>query len=235
MTAFSTLNVLPPAQLTNLNELGYLTMTPVQAAALPAILAGKDVRVQAKTGSGKTAAFGLGLLQQIDASLFQTQALVLCPTRELADQVAGELRRLARFLPNTKILTLCGGQPFGMQRDSLQHAPHIIVATPGRLLDHLQKGTVSLDALNTLVMDEADRMLDMGFSDAIDDVIRYAPASRQTLLFSATCRKPSPQSADECNAILWRLKLTQQMLCHPLNNNFMRHPVKAKFLCCNGY
>ena len=186
MTAFSTLNVLPPAQLTNLNELGYLTMTPVQAAALPAILAGKDVRVQAKTGSGKTAAFGLGLLQQIDASLFQTQALVLCPTRELADQVAGELRRLARFLPNTKILTLCGGQPFGMQRDSLQHAPHIIVATPGRLLDHLQKGTVSLDALNTLVMDEADRMLDMGFSDAIDDVIRFAPASRQTLLFSAT-------------------------------------------------
>ena len=96
MTAFSTLNVLPPAQLTNLNELGYLTMTPVQDAALPAILAGKDVRVQAKTGSGKTAAFGLGLLQQIDASLFQTQALVLCPTRELADQVAGELRRLAR-------------------------------------------------------------------------------------------------------------------------------------------
>ncbi len=235
MTAFSTLNVLPPAQLTNLNELGYLTMTPVQAAALPAILAGKDVRVQAKTGSGKTAAFGLGLLQQIDASLFQTQALVLCPTRELADQVAGELRRLARFLPNTKILTLCGGQPFGMQRDSLQHAPHIIVATPGRLLDHLQKGTVSLDALNTLVMDEADRMLDMGFSDAIDDVIRFAPVSRQTLLFSATCRKPSPQSADECNAILWRLKLTQQMLCHPLNNNFMRHPAKAKFLCCNGY
>lgn len=186
MTAFSTLNVLPAAQLDNLNELGYLTMTPVQAAALPAILEGRDVRVQAKTGSGKTAAFGLGLLQHIDASLFQTQSLVLCPTRELADQVAGELRRLARFLPNTKILTLCGGQPFGAQRDSLQHAPHIIVATPGRLLDHLQKGTVSLDALSTLVMDEADRMLDMGFSDAIDEVIRFAPAGRQTLLFSAT-------------------------------------------------
>ncbi|HCA7077809.1 TPA: ATP-dependent RNA helicase DbpA [Citrobacter sedlakii] len=186
MTAFSTLNVLPAAQLDNLNELGYLSMTPVQAAALPAILAGQDVRVQAKTGSGKTAAFGLGLLQHIDAALFKTQSLVLCPTRELADQVAGELRRLARFLPNTKILTLCGGQPFGAQRDSLQHAPHIIVATPGRLLDHLQKGTVSLDALSTLVMDEADRILDMGFSDAIDEVIRFAPASRQTLLFSAT-------------------------------------------------
>ena len=186
MTAFSTLTVLPAAQLANLNELGYLSMTPVQAAALPAILAGKDVRVQAKTGSGKTAAFGLGLLQHIDPARFETQSLVLCPTRELADQVAGELRRLARCLPNIKILMLCGGQPFGAQRDSLQHAPHIIVATPGRLLDHLQKGTVSLDALQTLVMDEADRMLDMGFSDAIDEVIRFAPADRQTLLFSAT-------------------------------------------------
>ncbi|WAH52784.1 ATP-dependent RNA helicase DbpA [Pseudescherichia vulneris] len=186
MTAFSTLNTLPTAQLDNLNELGYHTMTPVQAAALPAILAGQDVRVQAKTGSGKTAAFGLGLLQHIDASRFLTQSLILCPTRELADQVANELRRLARYMPNIKILTLCGGQPFGAQRDSLQHAPHIIVATPGRLLDHLQKGTVNLDALQTLVMDEADRMLDMGFSDAIDEVIRFAPASRQTLLFSAT-------------------------------------------------
>ncbi|KNC09227.1 ATP-dependent RNA helicase DbpA [Klebsiella sp. RIT-PI-d] len=186
MTAFSTLNVLPAAQLENLTELGYLSMTPVQAAALPAILAGKDVRVQAKTGSGKTAAFGLGLLQHVDAGRFQTQSLVLCPTRELADQVASELRRLARFLPNIKILTLCGGQPFGAQRDSLQHAPHIIVATPGRLLDHLQKNTVSLEALQSLVMDEADRMLDMGFSEAIDEVIRFAPASRQTLLFSAT-------------------------------------------------
>jgi len=186
VTAFSTLNVLPAAQLDNLNGLGYLTMTPVQAAALPAILEGRDVRVQAKTGSGKTATFGLGLLQHIDASLYKTQSLVLCPTRELADQVAVELRRLARFLPNTKILTLCGGQPFGAQRDSLQHAPHIIVATPGRLLDHLQKGTVSLDALQTLVLDEADRMLDMGFSEAIDEVTRFAPPSRQTMLFSAT-------------------------------------------------
>lgn len=186
VTAFSALNALPDAQLANLSELGYHTMTPVQAAALPAILAGKDVRAQAKTGSGKTAAFGLGLLQHIDASQFVTQSLVLCPTRELADQVARELRRLARFLPNIKILTLCGGQPFGVQRDSLAHAPHIIVATPGRLLDHLEKGTVTLDALQTLVLDEADRMLDMGFADAIDDVIRKAPARRQTLLFSAT-------------------------------------------------
>lgn len=186
MTSFSTLNVLPAEQIANLNELGYLSMTPVQAAALPAILAGKDVRAQAKTGSGKTAAFGLGLLQHIDASQFITQSLVLCPTRELADQVAKELRRLARYMPNIKILTLCGGQPFGVQRDSLIHAPHVIVATPGRLLDHLKKETVRLDALQTLVLDEADRMLDMGFADAIDEVISHAPAKRQTLLFSAT-------------------------------------------------
>ncbi|SQC92374.1 ATP-independent RNA helicase dbpA [Cedecea neteri] len=186
VTAFSALNALPEAQLANLSELGYHEMTPVQEAALPAILAGKDVRAQAKTGSGKTAAFGLGLLQHIDASQFLTQSLVLCPTRELADQVAKELRRLARYMPNIKILTLCGGQPFGVQRDSLQHAPHIIVATPGRLLDHLKKETVKLDALQTLVLDEADRMLDMGFADAIDEVIAHAPAKRQTLLFSAT-------------------------------------------------
>jgi ATP-dependent RNA helicase DbpA len=186
VTSFAELNALPAEQLENLNELGYLTMTPVQAAALPAILAGKDVRAQAKTGSGKTAAFGLGLLQHIDASQFITQSLVLCPTRELADQVAKELRRLARYMPNIKVLTLCGGLPFSVQRDSLIHAPHIIVATPGRLLDHLKKETVSLAALQTLVLDEADRMLDMGFADAIDEVIAHAPAKRQTLLFSAT-------------------------------------------------
>jgi ATP-independent RNA helicase DbpA len=186
VTSFADLNALPAEQLANLNELGYQTMTPVQAAALPAILAGKDVRAQAKTGSGKTAAFGLGLLQHIDASQFLTQSLVLCPTRELADQVAKELRRLARYMPNIKVLTLCGGLPFSVQRDSLIHAPHIIVATPGRLLDHLKKETVSLDAMQTLVLDEADRMLDMGFADAIDEVIAHAPAKRQTLLFSAT-------------------------------------------------
>nr|WP_314268073.1 ATP-dependent RNA helicase DbpA [uncultured Moellerella sp.] len=186
MTSFAELNALPAEQLTNLNELGYLAMTPIQAAALPAILAGKDVRAQAKTGSGKTAAFGLGLLQNIDAKQFNTQSLVLCPTRELADQVANELRRLARYLPNIKVLTLCGGVPFSVQRDSLIHPAHIIVATPGRLLDHLKRETVKLDALQTLVLDEADRMLDMGFVDAIDEVIASMPAQRQTLLFSAT-------------------------------------------------
>lgn len=190
--------------------------------------------MQAKTGSGKTAAFGLGLLQHIDAALFQTQSLVLCPTRELADQVAGELRRLARFLPNTKILTLCGGQPFGAQRDSLQHAPHIIVATPGRLLDHLQKGTVSLEALNTLVMDEADRMLDMGFSDAIDEVIRFAPASRQTLLFSAT----RPEAIAAISGRVQQNPLTIEIdtvdALPAIEQQFLKPPHTAKFRCCKS-
>lgn len=177
---------LPAAQLANLAELGYAAMTPVQAAALPAILQGQDVRAKAQTGSGKTAAFGIGLLDGINVAQVATQALVLCPTRELADQVSKELRRLARFTQNVKILTLCGGQPMGPQLDSLVHAPHIVVGTPGRVQEHLRKKTLLLDALKLLVLDEADRMLDMGFSEAIDDVIGYTPAQRQTLLFSAT-------------------------------------------------
>ncbi|MGA7507851.1 MAG: ATP-dependent RNA helicase DbpA [Erwinia billingiae] len=186
MTSFATLTALPASQIDNLNELGYHTMTPVQAAALPAILEGKDVRAQAKTGSGKTAAFGLGVLHRIDVTQFVTQSLVLCPTRELADQVAKELRRLARFAANIKILTLCGGQPMGAQRDSLVHAPHIVVGTPGRILDHLKRETLKLDQIGTLVLDEADRMLEMGFREDIEEIIQYCPASRQTLLFSAT-------------------------------------------------
>ncbi|KEY58881.1 ATP-dependent RNA helicase DbpA [Serratia sp. DD3] len=177
---------LPAEQLANLNELGYAEMTPVQAAALPAILQGQDVRAQAKTGSGKTAAFGIGVLDKINIPLVATQALILCPTRELADQVSKELRRLARFAQNIKILTLCGGQPLGPQLDSLVHAPHIVVGTPGRVQEHLRKKTLILDAMQVLVLDEADRMLDMGFADEIDQVISYTPASRQTLLFSAT-------------------------------------------------
>ena len=186
MTAFSTLTQLPASQLDNLREMGFDAMTPIQAASLPAILEGRDVRAQAKTGSGKTAAFGIGLLQRIDISRFQTQALVLCPTRELADQVSNVLRQLARFTRNIKILTLCGGQPMSAQRDSLVHAPHIVVGTPGRILDHLKRDNLDLGQLQTLVLDEADRMLEMGFRDDMEAIIGFTPETRQTLLFSAT-------------------------------------------------
>ncbi|MGP9800294.1 ATP-dependent RNA helicase DbpA [Rheinheimera sp. NSM] len=184
-TSFSSLN-LPDALVSNLNDLGYSSMTEIQAQALPAILAGKDVIGQAKTGSGKTAAFGLGLLAKLDVKYFRVQALVLCPTRELADQVAGELRKLARSIHNIKILTLCGGVPIGPQIGSLEHGAHIIVGTPGRVIDHLDKDRLRLDDLTTLVLDEADRMLEMGFQADLDAVIAKAPTARQTLLFSAT-------------------------------------------------
>ncbi len=161
-------------------------MTPIQAQSLPAILKGRDLLAQAKTGSGKTAAFAIGLLHKLEAKTYLTQSLVLCPTRELADQVSKEIRRLARAIPNTKILTLCGGKPIVPQLASLEHSPHIVVGTPGRILKHLGKGSLKLDSLNMLVLDEADRMLDMGFHEDIMRIIDFMPRQRQTLLFSAT-------------------------------------------------
>ncbi|WP_371911747.1 ATP-dependent RNA helicase DbpA [Pseudomonas sp. ok272] len=172
--------------LANLDSLGYAQMTPIQAQSLPVILKGMDLIAQAKTGSGKTAAFGIGLLNPINPRFFGCQALVICPTRELADQVAKEIRRLARAEDNIKVLTLCGGVAFGPQIGSLEHGAHIIVGTPGRIQQHLRKGSLILHGLNTLILDEADRMLDMGFYDSIEEIIAQTPERRQTLLFSAT-------------------------------------------------
>ncbi|MBI1673033.1 ATP-dependent RNA helicase DbpA [Shewanella sp. DW31] len=183
--AFSTLK-LKPELLENLSSMGYNEMTPIQAQSLPPILAGQDVIGQGKTGSGKTAAFGLGLLNKLDVKRFRIQTLVLCPTRELADQVAQEIRTLARGIHNVKVLTLCGGVPMGPQVGSLEHGAHIIVGTPGRIVDHLDRNRLDLSNLNMLVLDEADRMLEMGFQPALDAIIEQAPRERQTLLFSAT-------------------------------------------------
>lgn len=178
--------MLSAEQTENLVSLGYETLTPVQQKSLPTILHGDDVIVQAKTGSGKTVAFGLGLLEAINPRFFGAQGLVLCPTRELADQVAKEIRKLARCIPNIKCVVLCGGKPLRVQADSLEHGAHIIVGTPGRIKDHLDRQTLDITQITTLVLDEADRMLDMGFQDDIEDIISYTPTNRQTLLFSAT-------------------------------------------------
>ena len=183
--SFSSL-VLKESLLNNLSSLGYESMTPIQAQSLPIMLAGNDVIAQAKTGSGKTAAFGLSLLHHLHVEHFAVQALVLCPTRELAEQVSQALRRLARLMPNVKILNLSGGMPMKPQLDSLRHGAHIIVGTPGRVQKHLDKNSLSLEKLQTLILDEADRMLDMGFFEAIKAVIAFCPKRRQTLLFSAT-------------------------------------------------
>jgi len=183
--SFSTLP-LPPAMLANLAQLGYTGMTPIQAASLPLALAGHDLIAQAKTGSGKTAAFALALLANLNVRRFAVQSLVLCPTRELAEQVTLEVRRLARAEDHVKVLTLCGGTVVRNQLASLEHGAHIVVGTPGRIMDLLERGNLKLDALNTLVLDEADRMLDMGFFDDIATVVKQCPKQRQTLLFSAT-------------------------------------------------
>lgn len=177
---------LSSAMLDNLKTLGFEAPTPIQQVTVPAVLEGRDVIAMARTGSGKTAAFGIGMIERLDVKRFSVQALVLCPTRELADQVASALRELARARHNIKILTLCGGTPLGPQIGSLSHGAHIVVGTPGRIQDHLDKETLSLDRVQMLVLDEADRMLDMGFQDAVESIVSRCPERRQTLLFSAT-------------------------------------------------
>ena len=180
---------LAPATLQNLEQLGYTQMTPIQAASLPLTLAGQDLIAQASTGSGKTAAFGLPLIERLQTAGSPSaaiQAVVLWPTRELADQVTQEIRRLARARQNVKVVTLCGGVALRGQTLSLEHGADVVVGTPGRILDHLERGSLSLAGVNTLVLDEADRMLDMGFFDDIAKVVRQCAKDRQTLLFSAT-------------------------------------------------
>ena len=184
-TSFTALK-LSPAMLRNLYELKYTVMTPIQQQSIPSILEKKDVMAQAKTGSGKTAAFGIGLLENMDTSRYRVQSLILCPTRELAEQVTGELRRLARFQHNIKLVTLTGGVPIFKQEHSLAHQAHIAVGTPGRVLKLLQKEKLSLREVKTIVLDDADRMLEMGFIDQVEEIISYAPKTRQTLCFSAT-------------------------------------------------
>ena len=175
------------AELTSvLAELGFDQLTPIQEASLPALLEGRDLVGQSQTGSGKTAAFALPILQKIDLGTRMVQALVLCPTRELGAQVAREIRRLGRKLNGLQVLDLAGGQPFRPQAEALARGVHVVVGTPGRLLDHVNRQTLHLGALQTLVLDEADRMLDMGFLDEVGQVIQATPPARQTVLFSAT-------------------------------------------------
>jgi len=174
------------AMLKNLNDLGYKQATPIQAKALPFSLNKQDVLAKAKTGSGKTVAFGLPILLELKKNQSNISSLVLTPTRELANQVAEQLRKLARFRENTKILTLYGGVKFGPQLGSLRHGADIVIGTPGRVLAHIKKGTLKLEHVQTVVLDEADRMLDMGFFDDVKLILDETPKQKQTLLFSAT-------------------------------------------------
>jgi ATP-independent RNA helicase DbpA len=184
---------LPKAMLDNLEQLGYKTLTPIQEKALPVILEKKDLIAQAKTGSGKTAAFGIGTLLQINKKLFAPQSLIICPTRELAQQVVNELKLLAKFTQNIKITTLTGGTSLTRQVYSLKHGTHILVGTPGRLIDHLSRQNIQIEHIKTLILDEADKMIEMGFMEQLETILNYLPKEKQTLLFSATYPKAIKQ------------------------------------------
>jgi ATP-dependent RNA helicase DbpA len=184
-TNFTDLNI-PKSMIDTLTSIQYKQMTQIQAKSLPLILESKDIIAKAKTGSGKTAAFAIGALNKLNVKNFRIQSMVMCPTRELANQVAEEFRKIARFKHNIKIITLCGGVPFMPQKHSLSHQAHIIIGTPGRILKHLKENSFNTDDIDTLILDEADRMLDMGFSEDIHEIISHIPRKRQTLLFSAT-------------------------------------------------
>ncbi|MFT6863862.1 MAG: ATP-independent RNA helicase DbpA [Akkermansiaceae bacterium] len=177
---------LSSALTTVVHDLGYTRPTPIQIEAIPALLAGRNIIAQSQTGSGKTAAFALPILQGIEVDRRQLQALVICPTRELTAQVGRELRKLGRAHRSLQVLELVGGQPSRPQRDSLERGVHIAIGTPGRLLDHLKRGFMTPDSIKIVVLDEADRMLDMGFSDDVRQIISFLPQDRQTALFSAT-------------------------------------------------
>ncbi|MGZ3770810.1 MAG: ATP-dependent RNA helicase DbpA [Bdellovibrio sp.] len=171
---------------TVLNELGYDKLTPIQTESIPVLLAGKDLIGQSKTGSGKTAAFALPILNKIKVKENILQALILCPTRELATQVVNEFRKLGRRHEGLKVLALVGGQPARMQAEALDNGVHIAVGTPGRVLDLLDRGRIDFQFIETLVLDEADKMLDMGFQDEIVALLQALPTKRQTAFFSAT-------------------------------------------------
>jgi ATP-dependent RNA helicase DbpA len=217
--AFSTLS-LPEAAVTNLASLGYEHMTPIQAASLPITLSGHDLIAQAKTGSGKTAAFALALLATLNVQQNTTQALVLCPTRELADQVAQEIRRIARYQNNVKTITLCGGVALRGQLASLEHGAHIVVGTPGRIKDHLERNSLHLEQIKTLVLDEADRMLEMGFFDDIAGIAKLCPRTRQTLLFSATYPEGIGKLSQQFLKDPKEVKLKEQHQAHQIRQRF---------------
>lgn len=178
-----------PQILRAVTEMGFEEATPIQAKSIPVVLSGRDVIGQAQTGTGKTASFGIPLLQKVEPHFKKTQAIVLCPTRELAIQVSNEIRNLAKYMHGIKILPVYGGQEISKQIRSLKGGAQIIVGTPGRVMDHLRRRTIRCDHVNTIVLDEADEMLNMGFREDIEKVLEYIPQERQVVSFSATMPK----------------------------------------------
>jgi ATP-dependent RNA helicase DeaD len=181
---------LSPELLKAIGKIGFEEATPIQSASIPPLLTGVDLVGQSQTGSGKTAAFAIPAIERVDPAIASTQVIILCPTRELAMQVAEEVAKLAFFKRGVRELPIYGGQSYQRQFRGLQQGAHIVIGTPGRVMDHLDRGTLRLDTVKMVILDEADRMLDMGFLDDIKKILSHAPPERQTVLFSATLPRP---------------------------------------------
>ncbi len=200
MLPFSSISFLPSELINRLNTLGFTTMTPIQSETIAPTMEGRDVVAQSRTGSGKTLAFGVPCVVTADTNVREPETLIITPTRELAEQIATQLRSVAAYRPNLKIVILYGGVPLRGQADSIAKGVQIVIGTPGRLMDHLGKGTLDLHSIKRLVLDEADRMLDMGFGEDIERIVRQMRGKRQTLLFSATF----PESIERLASALLR-------------------------------
>ena len=183
-----------------ITDMGFEAASPIQGQAIPLELQGLDIIGQAQTGTGKTAAFGIPLLQKIDPKNKKPQAIILCPTRELAIQVSEEIRRLAKYMHGVKVLPIYGGQEIGRQIRSLKDGVQVIIGTPGRVMDHMRRKTVKMDQIHTVVLDEADEMLNMGFLEDMETILSALPEERQTLMFSATMPQAIP-SLDDVTSI----------------------------------
>lgn len=215
-------------------EMGFEHMTPIQEQAIPVFLSGKDVIGQAQTGTGKTAAFGIPILEKIDPENKGLQAVVLCPTRELAMQAADELRKFAKYLHGIKVLPIYGGQDIVRQIRNLKGGVQIIVGTPGRVMDHMRRHTIKMEQVHTVVLDEADEMLNMGFREDIETILNEMPEERQTGLFSATMPKPILEITKKYQKDAVFLKMTPKEVTIPLIKQayyMVRHQDKEEVLC----
>lgn len=228
MTTFNELGISNPV-MKSLEKMGFEEATPIQAQTIPLAIEGHDVIGQAQTGTGKTAAFGIPMLEKIDTAERKVQGLVVAPTRELAIQVAEELNRLGRF-KGVRVLPVYGGAPMDRQIRSLKDGPQIVVATPGRLLDHFRRRTIRANTVHTVVLDEADEMLNMGFIDDIREILKQVPSERQTLLFSATMPKEIRDIATNLMNTPKEVKVkAKEMTVENIVQHFVEIPEKYKF------
>ena len=211
---FEELGIIEPI-LNAVAEMGFEEASAIQAEAIPALLSNKDIIGQAQTGTGKTAAFAIPMLQMIDPNDKHLQGVVLCPTRELAIQIADEYRKIGKFLHGIKVLPIYGGQEISKQIRSLKGGVQIIIGTPGRVMDHMRRRTIKLEHVKIMVLDEADEMLNMGFREDIETILKETPKERQTALFSATMPRAIQEIAKTCQVNAQTIKVVKKELTVP--------------------